>query len=116
MAVNETDNIVLTGLDWSSKLRDVVLDVHLWNKIIHWHGDRDKALRWVQLQIKLFSIRHPEQSSLSHIISSIAFVEMANPDFSRSSEHVQSAIPLRASHATICTLQNALTKTKRDRP
>lgn len=91
MAVNEADNIVLTGLDWSSKLRDVVLDVQLWNKIIQWQGDRDKALRWVQLQIKLFSTRHPEQLSLSHIISSIAFVEMANPESSGSTERFQHA-------------------------
>ncbi|MFK7862834.1 MAG: hypothetical protein AB8B95_01265 [Pseudohongiellaceae bacterium] len=87
MAINNEDNIVLSGLDWSSKLRDVVLDVQLWHKIINWQGERDKALRWVQLQIKLFSTRHPDHSSLSHIISSIAFVEMAKPTQAERPEH-----------------------------
>lgn len=80
MAMSDTNNITLTGLDWSSRLREVVLDAHLWQKIISWHGDNDKALRWIQLQIRLFSTRNPDQASLSHIISSIAFVEMANPE------------------------------------
>ena len=79
MALHEANNIILTGMDWSNKLRDVSLDMHLWIKITHWHGDQDRALRWVQLQIKLFSNRQPEREGLSHIISSIAFIEMANP-------------------------------------
>ncbi len=80
MAVNEANNITITGMDWSSKLRDVILDSNLWAKIIKWHGNEDLALRWVQLQIKLFSNRQPERAGLSQIISSIAFVEMANPE------------------------------------
>ena len=79
MAINSKNNISLTGLDWTSRLRELTLDVLLWQKLIQYHGNSDKALRWVQLQIKLFSLRHPEPSSLSHIISSIAFVEMATP-------------------------------------
>jgi hypothetical protein len=79
VAINSKDNISLTGLDWTSRLRELTLDVLLWQKLIQYHGNSDKALRWVQLQIKLFSLRHPEPSSLSHIISSIAFVEMATP-------------------------------------
>lgn len=79
MAINRENNISLTGLDWSSRLREVELDIQLWHKLVQCHGNSDKALRWVQLQIKLFSNRHPEPASLSHIIASIAFVEMANP-------------------------------------
>jgi hypothetical protein len=79
VATNKESNITLTGLDWTSRLREVALDVLLWQKLVQYHGNSDKALRWVQLQIKLFSNRHPEALSLSHIISSIAFVEMANP-------------------------------------
>lgn len=79
MAIHKESNISLTGLDWTSRLREVALDVQLWQKLVQYHGNSDKALRWVQLQIKLFSNRHPESSSLAHIISSIAFVEMANP-------------------------------------
>jgi hypothetical protein len=79
VAINSKNNISLTGLDWTSRLRELTLDVLLWQKLIQYHGNSDKALRWVQLQIKLFSLRHPEPPSLSHIISSIAFVEMATP-------------------------------------
>ncbi len=79
MALHETNNIRLTGMDWSNKLRDVSLDMKLWTKITSWQGDQEQALRWVQLQIKLFSNRQPECAGLSHIISSIAFIEMANP-------------------------------------
>ncbi|MFT4862291.1 MAG: hypothetical protein ACI95C_001509 [Pseudohongiellaceae bacterium] len=79
MALLEANNIRLTGMDWSSKLRDVSMDMKLWIKITSWQGDQDRALRWVQLQIKLFSNRQPERAGLSHIISSIAFIEMANP-------------------------------------
>ena len=79
MAVSEANNITITGIDWSNKLRDVALDCNLLAKIIHWHGNEDLALRWVQLQIKLFSNRQPKREGLSQIISSIAFVEMANP-------------------------------------
>jgi hypothetical protein len=79
MALDKTNNITLTGLDWSNKLREVSLDMNLWVKITQWHGDQDSALRWVQLQIKLFSSRHPESEGLSHIISSIALVEMKGP-------------------------------------
>lgn len=80
MALHETNNIILTGMDWSNKLRDVSLDMKLWIKITQWHGDQDRALRWVQLQIKLFSNRQPDREGLSHIISSIAFIEMVNPE------------------------------------
>ena len=93
MATNEANNISITGMDWSSKLREVDIDMHLWNKICHWHGDEEKALKWVQLQIKLFSNRHDDRNSLSHIISSIAFVEMANPDH-RPQAHVRHRAPL----------------------
>ncbi|NKB31736.1 MAG: hypothetical protein GKR91_01385 [Pseudomonadales bacterium] len=80
MSINELNNIALVGMDWSNKLREIDVDMHLWNKICQWHGDEEKALKWVQLQIKLISNRHPERTGLSQIISSIAFVEMANPD------------------------------------
>jgi len=80
MALDETNNITLTGMDWSNKLRDVCLDMQLWIKLTQFHGDQDHALRWVQLQIKLFSNRQPDQKGLSHIISSIAFIEMAAPE------------------------------------
>jgi hypothetical protein len=86
VVTNKENTITLTGLDWTSRLREVALDVQLWQKLVHYHGNSDKALRWVQLQIKLFSNRHPEASSLSHIISSIAFVEMANPQPAAPSE------------------------------
>lgn len=79
MALNEANNITITGMDWSNKLRAVSLDRNLWAKIIAWHGNEDSALRWVQLQIKLFSNRQPSREALSQIISSIAFVEMASP-------------------------------------
>jgi hypothetical protein len=79
MALNETNNITLTGMDWSNKLREVSLDMNLWVKITHWHGDQDSALRWVQLQIKLFSNRQREREGLSQIISAIAFIEMRAP-------------------------------------
>lgn len=80
MSINTMNNIAIAGMDWSNKLREVDVDMHLWHKICQWHGDEEKALKWVQLQIKLFSNRHPERIGLSQIISSIAFVEMANPD------------------------------------
>lgn len=79
MALSDTNNIVITGMDWSNRLRDVSLDMNLWGKLTTWHGDQDRALRWVQLQIKLFSNRQPDRDGLSHIISSIAFIEMAGP-------------------------------------
>ena len=80
MSINEMNNITLAGMDWSNKVREIDVDMHLWNKICQWHGDEEKALKWIQLQIKLFSNRHPERTSLSQIVCSIAFVEMANPD------------------------------------
>lgn len=66
-------------MDWSNRLREVSIDLKLWIKITQWQGDQDRALRWIQLQIKLFSNRHPSKTGLSHIISSIAFIEMVNP-------------------------------------
>jgi|APSaa5957512535_1039671.scaffolds.fasta_scaffold133851_1 hypothetical protein len=80
MSINEMNNIALAGMDWSNKVREIDVDMHLWNKICQWHGDEEKALKWIQLQIKLFSNRHPERAGLSQIVCSIAFVEMANPD------------------------------------
>lgn len=88
MATEAANNLTISGKDWSNRPRELDLDLHLWQKICHWHGDEQKALNWVQLQIKLFSNRHPERNSLSHIVSSIAFVEMANPDH-RPQAHVR---------------------------
>jgi hypothetical protein len=79
MSINEENNISLTGLDWSNQLREVDVDLHLWYKMCCWRGGEEKALQWLQLQIKLFSNRHTARDSLSYIISSIAFVEMSNP-------------------------------------
>jgi len=83
MAISPETNISLKGMDWSNRLREVCIDLRLWHKICVWQGGPEGALDWVQTQIRLFSSRHPEQQPLSHIISSIAFVEMAGPERSR---------------------------------
>lgn len=80
MSINELNNLVLTGKDWSNEVREIDFDRHLWHKVCQWHGGEAQALNWVHLQIKLFSSRHTERLGLSQIISSIAFVEMAKPD------------------------------------
>ena len=94
MSINEENNISLTGLDWSNELREVDVDLHLWYKMCGWRGGEENALKWLQLQIKLFSDRHPERDSLSYIISSIAFVEMSNPSRVKHAERAnKSATP-----------------------
>ncbi len=79
MAIDESNNITISGKDWAERPREIDIDRHLWKKICHWHGNEQQALDWVQLQIGLFSKRHKEKKSLSQIIASIAFVEMVNP-------------------------------------
>jgi hypothetical protein len=64
---------------WTSRLREVTLDVQFWQKLVQYHGNSAKAPHWVQLQINFFSNRHLKASLLRRIISSITFVEMANP-------------------------------------
>jgi len=83
MPDTESDSISLIGLDWCHKLREVDIDLVLWQRMCDWNGNEADALTWVQTQIKLFSSRHPQRHSLSHIISSIAFVEMSKLDKSR---------------------------------
>jgi hypothetical protein len=91
MSINEENNISLTGLDWSNQLREVDVDLHLWYKMCGWRGGEENALKWLQLQIKLFSERHPGKASLSYIISSIAFVEMSNPSRAQNPERAKNS-------------------------
>ncbi len=79
MATDSKDTITLKGLDFSNSLREIELDIRLWDKICNWHGSPIRADKWIKEQIQLFSSRHPESSELSQVISSIAFVEMVNP-------------------------------------
>ena len=93
MSINEENSISLSGLDWSNELREVDVDLHLWYKMCGWRGGEENALKWLQLQIKLFSDRHPERAALSYIISSIAFVEMSNPSRAQNPERAENAAP-----------------------
>ena len=83
MSGDKPDSITLKGHDFSNILREVELEPHLWKKICKWHGSPGRAQDWVQQQIQLFSSRHADESELSQVIASIAFVEMTNPSCPR---------------------------------
>jgi hypothetical protein len=92
MSESVVNTISLTGKDSNNNVREVDIDLMLWNKICSWKGDETNALKWLQLQIKLFSNRHQIRDSLSYIISSIAFVETCNHSRAPEPTTVQSAI------------------------
>lgn len=78
MALLPDSTIELSGLDWAAQQRVVDIDRVLWQRLVSWKGSAELAEEWIQGQIQLFSGRHPSKAKLSHIISSIAFVELAN--------------------------------------
>ena len=76
MSINSKGATSLTGLDWRSRLKEVVLDALVWQKLIQYSRTSDEALR--PAANKFFSLLHPDPSLLGPIISLIVFVEMTS--------------------------------------
>jgi len=45
VSINSKDATSLTGLDWRSRLKEVVLDALVWQKLIQYYRNSDETLR-----------------------------------------------------------------------